>query len=119
MASDRGNNRMAGRYDPMSRPFLRALKLIQDKANEHHVPLTLCGELSGKPLEAMALIALGYRSLSMSSSSVGPVKTMLLEMDVAKLRARLLPRLEPGRPTDDIRVMLRAFADEQGIVVQP
>ena len=119
MASDRGNNRMAARYDPMSRPFLRMLKLIQDKANEHHVPLTLCGELSGKPLEAMALIGLGYRSLSMSSSSVGPVKTMLLELDVAKLRARLLPRLEAGRPTDDIRAMLRAFADEQNIPVQP
>ena len=119
MASDRGNNRMAQRYDPMSRPFLRMLKLIQDKATEHHVPLTLCGELSGKPLEAMALIGLGYRSLSMSSSSVGPVKTMLLELDVAKLRTRLLPRLESGRPTDDIRAMLRAFAEEQGIPVQP
>ena len=119
MAADRGNNRMAGRYDPISRPFLRMLKLLQDKAIEHHVPLTFCGELSGKPLEAMALIALGFRSLSMSSSSVGPVKAMLLELDVGKLRARLLPRLEPGRPTDDIRVMLRAFAEEQGIVVQP
>ena len=118
MASDRGNNRMAARYDPMSRPFLRMLKLIQDKATEHHVPLTLCGELSGKPLEAMALIGLGYRSLSMSSSSVGPVKTMLLELDVAKLRTRLLPRLESGRPTDDIRAMLRAFAEEQGVPVQ-
>ena len=119
MAADRGNNRMTTRYDAMSRPFLRMLKLIQDKAAEHHVPLTLCGELSGKPLEAMALIGLGYRSLSMASSSVGPVKTMLLEMDVAKLRARLLPRLESGRPTDDIRAMLRAFAEEQGIPVQP
>ncbi len=119
MASDRGNTRMTGRYDPMSRPFLRALKLIQDKALEHHVPLTLCGELSGRPLEAMALIALGYRSLSMSSSSVGPVKTMLLELDVGKLRARLLPRLESGRASEDIRAMLRAFAEEQGVPVQP
>ncbi|MBV5262885.1 phosphoenolpyruvate--protein phosphotransferase [Pinisolibacter aquiterrae] len=118
-ASDRGNTRMTGRYDAMSLSFLRVLKLIQDKANEHHVPLTLCGELSGRPLEAMALIALGYRSLSMSSSSVGPVKTMLLELDVAKLRARLLPRLEPGRPNEDIRAMLRTFAEEQGVPVQP
>jgi phosphotransferase system enzyme I (PtsP) len=118
-ASDRGNSRMTGRYDPLSRPFLRMLKLIQDKALEHHVPLTLCGEISGKPIEAMALIALGYRSLSMSSSMVGPVKAMLLELDVAKLRARLLPRLEPGRGQDDIRRMLIEFADEQGIPVKP
>ncbi|TBW40452.1 phosphoenolpyruvate--protein phosphotransferase [Siculibacillus lacustris] len=118
-ASDRGNSRMAGRYDTLSRPFLRMLKLIQDKAIEHHVPLTLCGEISGKPIEAMALIGLGYRSISMSSSSVGPVKSMLLELDVAKLRTRLLPRLEPGRTQDDIRKMLKAFAEEQGIPVQP
>jgi phosphotransferase system enzyme I (PtsP) len=44
---------------------------------------------------------------------------MLLELDVGKLRARLLPRLESGRPTDDIRAMLRAFAEEQNIPVQP
>jgi phosphotransferase system enzyme I (PtsP) len=118
-ASDRGNTRLSGRYDSMSLPFIRILKLIQDKATEHHVPLTLCGELSGKPLEAMVLIALGYRSLSMSSSSVGPVKSMLLELDIAKLRARLLPRLEPGRPIEDLRAMLRAFAEEQGVPIQP
>ncbi len=119
MATDRGNTRMSGRYDPLSLPFLRMLKLIKVKAAEHHVPLTLCGELSGKPLEAMTLIGLGYRSLSMSSSSVGPVKSMLLELDVGKLRARLLPRLEPGRPNEDLRGMLRAFAEEQGVPVQP
>jgi phosphotransferase system enzyme I (PtsP) len=118
-ACDRGNSRMAARYDVLSRPFLRMLKKIQDKALEHHVPLTLCGEISGKTVEAMALIALGYRSLSMSSSAVGPVKAMLLELDVAKLRARLLPRLEPGRTTDDIRKMLVDFAAEQGIPVKP
>lgn len=118
-ASDRGNTRLSGRYDPMSLPFIRMLKLIQDKATEHHVPLTLCGELSGKPLEAMVLATLGYRSLSMSSSSVGPVKSMLLELDIGKLRARLLPRLEPGRPNEDLRAMLRAFAEEQGVPIQP
>ncbi len=118
-ASDRGNTRLAGRYDPMSLPFLRMLKLIQDKATEHHVPLTLCGELSGRPLEAMVLTALGYRSLSMSSSSVGPVKTMLLELDVGKLRARLLPRLESGRPSEDLRTVMRCFAEEQGVPIQP
>ena len=118
-ASDRGNTRLSGRYDSMSLPFLRVLKLIQDKAAEHHVPLTLCGELSGKPLEAMALIALGYRSLSMSSSSVGPVKSMVLELDVSKLRARVLPRLEPGRPSEDLRAFLRACAEEQGVPITP
>jgi len=117
MASDRGNTRLGNRYDSMSKPFLRLLKLIADKAREYHVPLTLCGELAGKPLEAMALLAIGYRSISMSPSSIGPVKTMVLDLDVGRLRARLLPRLEPGKGTSDLRSFLQLYAEEQGIPV--
>jgi phosphotransferase system enzyme I (PtsP) len=117
MASDRGNTRMTNRYDSMSKPFLRLLKMIADKAREYHVPLTLCGELAGKPLEAMALLAIGYRSISMSPSSIGPVKSMVLDLDVGRLRARLLPRLEPGKGTADLRPFLKLYAEEQGIPV--
>jgi phosphotransferase system enzyme I (PtsP) len=118
MASDRGNTRLAGRYDTLSRPFLRVMKLIIDKANEHHVPVTVCGEVAGKPLDAMALLALGYRSLSMSAASVGPVKAMLVDLDVGRLRARLLNRLEPGLSgADNIRAFLKAYAEEQKVPV--
>ncbi|MEJ1160385.1 phosphoenolpyruvate--protein phosphotransferase [Prosthecomicrobium sp. N25] len=117
MASDRGNTRVAQRYDTLTLPFLRMLKTIVDKAAEHHVPITLCGELAGRPLESLALLALGYRSISMSPSSIGPVKAMVLEADLNRLRARFLSRLEPGRPPADLRAFLRAYADEQGIPV--
>lgn len=117
MASDRGNTRVATRYDALSLPFLRMLKLIADKAHEHHVPITLCGELAGRPLEALALLALGYRSISMSPASIGPVKSMILEADISRLRARFLTRLEPGRPPADLRHFLRGYAEEQGIPV--
>ncbi len=117
MASDRGNNRLAGRYDPLGVPFLRVLRQIADKAAEYRVPVTVCGELAGKPLEAMALLGLGYRNLSMSPAAIGPVKAMLLDVDLAKLRARLLTRLEPNRQNTDIRDMLRTFAEEHGVPV--
>lgn len=117
MASDRGNTRLSGRYDTLSLPFLRMLKQIVDKAAEHHVPLTLCGEMAGRPLDAMALLALGFRSISMSPASIGPVKAMILESDLNRLRARFLTRLEPGRPAGDLRHFLRGYADEQGIPV--
>ena len=60
-AVDRGNTRVAERFDTLNVAFLRALKSIADSANKNHVPVTLCGELAGRPLEAMALIGLGYR----------------------------------------------------------
>ncbi len=116
-ASDRGNTRLSGRYDPLSKPFLRALKQIADKAREYHVPLTLCGEIAGRPLEAMALLAIGYRSISMSPSSIGPVKSVVLDLDVGRLRARLLPRLEPGTGNADLRGFLKNYAEEQGLQV--
>ena len=56
----------------------RALKTLVKAAEKHKVPLTLCGEMAGRPIEAMALIALGFRSLSMAPASIGPVKAMIL-----------------------------------------
>ena len=82
-AVDRDNKRVASRFDPLAAPMLRALKSIADVGHAKRVPVTLCGELGGKPLAAMALVALGYRNLSMSPSSIGPVKATVLALDVA------------------------------------
>jgi phosphotransferase system enzyme I (PtsP) len=110
-AVDRGNTRVAGRFDTMNPAFLRALKQVVDKANAYSVPVTLCGEIAGRPLEAMALSALGYRNLSMSASALGPVKAMVRTLDLGRLTARLLPRLDqPG--SGDIRGFLKTFAQD-------
>ena len=93
-AADRGNTRVADRFDPISAPVLRALKDIVDKGRTHDKPVTLCGELASKPIGALALVALGYRSLSLTPSAVGPVKAMLLELDLRKAEAVVLSLLE-------------------------
>lgn len=116
-AVDRGNTRVSDRFDTMNLAFLRALKSIADAANKAHVPVTLCGELAGRPLEAMALIGIGFRDLSMSPASLGPVKAMLRSLDAGRLSARLLPRLDPGHPDTDIREFLKAFASEMDVVL--
>lgn len=117
MAADRGNPRVSARFDTLSLPFLRALKMVVDKAGEAHIPLTLCGEIAGRPLEAMALLALGYRSISMSPAGIGPIKAMILQLDLAKLRARLLPRLEPSGRDTDLRAFLAKFAQDNGLAI--
>jgi phosphotransferase system, enzyme I, PtsP len=80
-AADRGNPRVADRYDPLSPPALRALKTIQDACAESGTPVSVCGEMAGRPIEAFALIALGYDQLSMPPGGVGPVKQMVLSCD--------------------------------------
>lgn len=117
MATDRSNTRVAGRYDPLCLPFLRALRRIAEAARAAHCPVTVCGELAGRPLEAMALVGLGFENLSMPPAAVGPVKAMIRSVDVGRLGARLLPRLDPLHGRDDIRSVLTRFAEENGVPV--
>src|SRR6266545_166222 len=83
-AADRGNLRVSERFDPLSAPVLRALRAIVDRAAVHKKPVALCGELASKPIGALTLVALGYRSLSLAPSAVGPVKAMLIDLDAGK-----------------------------------
>ncbi len=80
-AADRGNPRVASRYDPLSPPVLRALQTIQEACQETGTPVSVCGEMAGRPLEAFVLIALGYDHLSMPPGGIGPVKRMVLSCD--------------------------------------
>jgi phosphotransferase system enzyme I (PtsP) len=80
-AADRGNPRVASRYDPLSPPALRALQAIQEACADTGTPVSVCGEMAGRPLEAFVLIALGYDHLSMPPGGIGPVKRMVLSCD--------------------------------------
>ena len=115
MASDRGNVNLANRFSPMSKSFLRVLKQIIDKANQYNTPVTLCGEIAGRPIFAMALLALGYTSISMSQISIGPVKAMLMSLDITELKKELLPVLLDISEQTTIMELLTDFADKHGI----
>lgn len=80
-AADRGNPRVADRYDPLSPPALRALQQIQRACADSGTPVSVCGEMAGRPLEAFALVALGFDRLSMPPAGIGPVKQMVLSVD--------------------------------------
>ena len=115
MASDRGNARVSNRFDPLGRTFLRILRQIVLASEASGTPLTLCGELAGRPLSAMALIGIGFRSISMSPAGIGPVKSMLLALEADKLSQTLLPALEDDDPEFTVRELLTDFADSNGI----
>jgi len=116
-AADRSNARVSDRFDPLSAPVLRVLKDIADKGRAHERPVTLCGELASKPLGALALIALGYRSLSVTPSAYGPIKTMLLELDTAKAFKFIDPLLQKAAGSISIREKLSAFAEAEGLPI--
>ncbi|MFL5167346.1 MAG: putative PEP-binding protein, partial [Microvirga sp.] len=115
-AADRENRRVANRFDPLSPPSLRALKLIVKRAAAAECPVTVCGEMGSKPLEAMALIGLGFRDISMAPASVGPVKAMVLQLESARVSDLLAEELSrPG--VESLRPALAELAENHGIPV--
>jgi phosphotransferase system enzyme I (PtsP) len=114
-AADRGNIRVSERFDPLSTPVLRALKEIASKGKAYGKPVSLCGELASQPIGAMALAIIGYRSLSLSPSAVGPVKALLLDLDCRKGEQAILPLLEQPVGSVSIRKRLESFAAAEGL----
>lgn len=114
-ASDRGSPRVGERYDVLSPTTLRALAGVADAANTRNVPATVCGEMAARPLEAMALLAIGFRALSMPPASIGPVKAMVRSLPLAQVSAALS---EPLAGQDaSIRAKLKEIAASQGVAL--
>ena len=116
-AVDRGNSRLAERFDSLSAPILKVLKHIHSEAQKGGVPVTVCGELAGKPIEAIVLLALGYRSISMAPTSIGPVKAAIRALNLGELRKLVDPLVEGDEVQGDIRAAIKAFAATHGIPV--
>ena len=116
-ASDRANPRVARSYDPIALPRLRALRHIVDSARRYNVPLTMCGELAGKPLEALALMSIGMTRLSMGPSSIGPVKEMILSLELEPIRRSVAAALSDGSDGVGIRDLLKDWVERQSLPV--
>jgi phosphotransferase system, enzyme I, PtsP len=114
-ACDRDHPRLAGRYDPLNPVALKVLRNIVERAEATDTPLTLCGEMAGRPLEAMALVGIGFRSISMVPAAIGPIKSMILALDRAKLWTMLEPLLNAS--CHSLRPRLAEFAREHNIPV--
>ena len=112
-AADRANPRLADRYDWLSPAILRVLRRIARTAAEHGVPATVCGEMGGRPLEALALLALGIESLSITPAGVGPIKAMVRSADLSALKPAMHAWLDA--PGVDVRAALGEAAAAQGI----
>ncbi|WP_052341810.1 phosphoenolpyruvate--protein phosphotransferase [Salinarimonas rosea] len=116
-AADRENRQVASRYDALSVNALRAFRTIVEAAKGTTCRVSVCGEVASRPLEALALVGLGYRTLSMSPAAVGPVKAALIAAEagaIAEVLARELAR-EDGDAS--LRATLAAFAEARHIPV--
>ena len=114
-AADRADPRLAARYDWLSPAILRFLRRVAREAKAANVPVRLCGEMGGRPLEAMALIGIGIENFSITPAAVGPVKAMVRSIDAAAVRAKLESLL--AKPPRDMRRTLTEWAKKQGVAL--
>jgi phosphotransferase system, enzyme I, PtsP len=114
-AADRSDPRLAQRYDWLSPAILRFLKRVLDGARAAGVPARVCGEMAGRPLEAMALIGIGAESFSITPAGVGPVKAMVRSLDAAAVRSKLDQLLV--RPPKDTRKVLTEWARRHRVII--
>ncbi|MDA1098200.1 MAG: phosphoenolpyruvate--protein phosphotransferase [Proteobacteria bacterium] len=114
-ASDRGNPRLANRYDELSPAALSIVRDIVQRCNAADVPVSLCGEAAGRPIDAMAFIGLGLRSISMRAASIGAVKMMIRSLDLPTLQAFMEDVY--NSPEHSLRAALTKFAEDQGVAI--
>lgn len=84
-ASDRSNPRLDGRYDTLSAPALNAIRQIVERCEAAGMDLSVCGEMAGHPLDALALVGLGVRTLSMSPGNLGAVRDAIRSANASQL----------------------------------
>jgi phosphotransferase system enzyme I (PtsP) len=112
-AADRAHPKLALRYDWLSPSILRFLKRVIDQCRAANVPVTVCGEMGGRPLEAMALIGLGIERLSITPAAVGPIKAMVRSLNREKLIAQMNEAL--ASPPRALRDSLLGWAAEHSV----
>ncbi len=114
-ASDRGNPRLSRRFDPISPPLLKVLRGIVAEAEARGVAVSVCGEMAGQPLAALALLGCGVRRLSMTPHAVPAVRAMVRSVDLDALGPVLAQWYD--LPAHSVRERLRGYARDHGVRV--
>jgi len=113
LAADRAHPKLAQRYDWISPAILRFIRRVVKSVEPYKIDLTVCGEMGGRQLEALALLAVGIRRLSITPAAVGPIKAMVRSLDLEAATARMEEML--AHPPADMRGALQEWADQQGV----
>jgi len=113
LAADRAHPKLAQRYDWISASILRFLRRVVTSVEPYNIDLTVCGEMGGRQLEALALLAIGIRRLSITPAAVGPIKAMVRSLDIEQASAMMAQML--AHPPADMRATLLDWATSEGV----
>jgi len=108
-AVDRGNRALARYQESLHPAVLRLVRQAVEACDAAGASLSVCGEMGGDAVAALALVGLGVRKLSMAASSLAGVRRAIRSADTAALDAAARVALA-GPTADDVRAGLSALA---------
>ena len=113
-AADRENEKVRRRYDTLNVSYLTFIEQIARRCDENETPVSFCGEDAGRPVEALAFVAMGLRSLSMRPPSIGPVKQLLRAVDLREVRGVIDIARNSG--AQSVRPALTGWLQDRGLI---
>ena len=93
----------------------RSSRRSHSRASRANTDISICGEMAGHPVEAMALVGCGVRRLSMAPQAIDQVKTMVRALEVDSLKDCINQLLT--LPDHSIREQLRSYASDRDIPI--
>jgi phosphotransferase system enzyme I (PtsP) len=112
-AADRSNPKLAERYDWLSPAILRFLRRVVLAVAPLGTDVTVCGEMGGRRLEALALLGIGITRLSITPAAVGPIKELVRKVELPAIQDAMAGWLV--QPPADLRAEIAAWATAHGI----
>ncbi len=116
-AADRGTPKLAARYDILSAPVFDLLDMVRRQADRAGKPVSVCGEAASRQLEAMALVAMGFDTLSVPATLLLPLKSLMAQVDLREFRSVLATTRQGARGEASLREPLLAWTREHGLPI--
>jgi phosphotransferase system enzyme I (PtsI) len=82
LAVDRVNAQVAHLYQPLHPAVIRMIKHVADVARDHDVKISMCGEMSGDPVNMPILLGLGINRFSTNPQSIPTTKSIIRLLNV-------------------------------------
>jgi phosphotransferase system enzyme I (PtsI) len=115
LAVERDNSSISYLFNPYQPAVIESLFEIKKEAEKTGKPVTVCGEIAGKPLTALLLLGMGYTNFSMNPLSIAEVKRVFTKVHYSRIKkiVKILPEFASRSRSEEymIESMLRIYPD--------
>jgi phosphotransferase system enzyme I (PtsI) len=110
LAVDRGNARLAPRYNPFHPGVLRLIAATADAGRKAGIEVSVCGEMAANPLAVFLMLGLGITAYSVSAASLPEIKKVIRSVPFAEARMAAAEALDAHTPNAVVERLTAHFS---------